>query len=78
MPISSYHSQLSTEAFLDGVREIGHTCLVLAPWHDPIPLTRAWCLWEILSTMRLHASLTVQMVPREALSFAKVWQEDFR
>ena len=59
------------EAFLDGVRHIGHTCLVLAPWYDPIPLTRAWCLWEILSTMRMGATLTVQMVPTEAKSFTQ-------
>ena len=25
--------------------------LVLSPWDDPIPLTRAWCLYEIYSTM---------------------------
>ena len=25
--------------------------LVLAPWNDPIPMTRAWCLWEIYSTL---------------------------
>ena len=29
----------------------GHIVLLLAPWHDPIPVTRAWCLWEIYSTL---------------------------
>ena len=45
--------------------------------HDPIPLTRAWCLWEILSTMRMEAELTVQMVPIEAASFTRALEEDF-
>ena len=31
--------------------QIDHTVLVLAPWDDPIPLTQAWCLWEIYSTL---------------------------
>ena len=35
-------------AFAAGIRAIGHTCLVLAPWRDPIPLKRAWCLWELV------------------------------
>ena len=38
-------------AFKDAVAQIGHTVLVLSPWDDPIPLTRAWCLWEIYSTL---------------------------
>ena len=24
---------------------------MLSPWDDPIPLTRAWCLYEIYSTL---------------------------
>ena len=38
-------------AFKDAVAGIGHTVLVLTPWDDPIPITRAWCLWEIYSTL---------------------------
>ena len=37
--------------FKEAVASIGHTVLVLMPWDDPIPLTRAWCIWEILSTI---------------------------
>ena len=37
--------------FKVAVASIGHTVLVLMPWDDPIPLTRAWCIWEILSTI---------------------------
>eukprot|EP00911_Craspedida_sp_UC1_P001841 UC1_evm1s1411 len=37
--------------FKDSIRTIGKVMLVLSPWSDPIPLTRAWCLWEILCAM---------------------------
>ncbi|XRB10325.1 EF-hand domain-containing protein [Pseudoscourfieldia marina] len=37
--------------FKEAVASIGHTVLILMPWDDPIPLTRAWCIWEILSTI---------------------------
>mmetsp|Transcript_27418 Transcript_27418/g.71983 ORF Transcript_27418/g.71983 Transcript_27418/m.71983 type:complete len:772 (-) Transcript_27418:76-2391(-) len=38
-------------AFREAIGTIGHTVLVLSPWHSPIPLTRAWCLWEIFSSV---------------------------
>ncbi len=34
--------------FRNGIRRIGHTLLVMHPWRDPVPLTRSWCLWELL------------------------------
>ena len=36
--------------FTSAIKMIGRTCLLLAPWSDPIPLTRAWCLFEIFCT----------------------------
>lgn len=33
--------------FRDGVRNIGNVLLALSPWNDPIPVKRAWCLFEI-------------------------------
>ena len=45
--------------FKDAVAQIGHTVLVLAPWDNPIPLTRAWCLWEVYSAMEAGATLEV-------------------
>lgn len=32
-----------TTTFRTAVQRVGRTLLVLAPWNDPIPLTRAWC-----------------------------------
>jgi tetratricopeptide (TPR) repeat protein len=33
--------------FRRSIAAIGKVILVLAPWNDPRPLRRAWCLWEI-------------------------------
>ncbi|EGD81117.1 mbre TPR repeat protein [Salpingoeca rosetta] len=33
--------------FKNAIASIGKVLLVLTPWNNPIPLTRAWCLWEI-------------------------------
>jgi hypothetical protein len=32
------------DAFQRAVRTIGHTLVVMAPWHSPVTVTRAWCL----------------------------------
>jgi hypothetical protein len=30
------------ETFKSAIKQFGHTVMVLAPWSDPIPLTRGW------------------------------------
>jgi tetratricopeptide (TPR) repeat protein len=37
--------------FQEAIKRFGHTVMVLSPWHDPQPLTRAWCLWELYCTV---------------------------
>ncbi|EGD80406.1 hypothetical protein PTSG_11051 [Salpingoeca rosetta] len=37
--------------FKKSIRQIGKVLLVLTPWNDPVPLTRAWCLWEIFCSI---------------------------
>eukprot|EP00035_Acanthoeca_spectabilis_P016656 m.345245 g.345245 ORF g.345245 m.345245 type:complete len:659 (+) comp16554_c1_seq2:117-2093(+) len=54
-----------TNAFTDAIQEIGHTLLVLSPWDDPIPLTRAWCLFEMYSTMRSGVKLSIALPDAE-------------
>jgi tetratricopeptide (TPR) repeat protein len=39
-----------SHTFQAAIREIGYTVMVLAPWNNPVPLTRAWCLWELYCT----------------------------
>lgn len=43
--------------------------LVLMPWKSPIPLSRAWCLWEIYSAYTEHKPITVAFGPGQAEQF---------
>ena len=52
------------------IRSIGQTCVVLSPWRDPLPLRRAWILWEVLCTIAGGAALHLHLPPSEAASFA--------
>eukprot|EP00042_Codosiga_hollandica_P038700 m.316414 g.316414 ORF g.316414 m.316414 type:complete len:647 (-) comp55462_c0_seq8:919-2859(-) len=37
--------------FRDAISRIGTLILIVCPWDSPIPITRAWCLWEIMSAI---------------------------
>ena len=63
--------------FSSAIGEIGHTMLVLSPWDAPIPLTRAWCLWEILCTIRNKAELTVQLSVNERAAFVSTLRTNY-
>ena len=47
------------------------TLLVMSPFEDPIPLKRAWCIYEICNTKRLGASLDITMPAQEHKRFIK-------
>ena len=49
------------KSFMNAVKEIGHVVLVLSPWQNPIPFTRAWCLWEIYCAIVTGSKLEVAM-----------------
>jgi hypothetical protein len=57
-----------TGCFRDTMRRIGHTLLVLE-WEDPQPLKRAWCVWEMASSVGEGRKLEVVMSPRESARF---------
>lgn len=45
------------------------TLLVMSPFEDPVPLKRAWCIYEICNTKRLGASLNITMPAHEHKRF---------
>lgn len=57
--------------FTQSVGRIGHVALVLAPWDDPVPLTRAWCLWEIFSAFVSDARLTIHVPKAQRAAFLR-------
>lgn len=40
-----------TDTLANAIADIGRTVVVLSPWNNPAPITRAWCLFEIYSTI---------------------------
>lgn len=66
-----------SSTFLNAVRRIGRTVIVLSPWRSPTPLTRAWCLWELHATAATGSALYVHMPPSERADFERTLVSDF-
>ena len=49
-PIDMYNWLCTT--FKESICSIGRVLLVVSPWHAPVPLTRAWCLFEIMTSLK--------------------------
>jgi tetratricopeptide (TPR) repeat protein len=58
-----------TNTFKSAIHDFGRTVMVLAPWNDPIPFTRALCLFEIYSTVVTGSKFEVAMIESEKESF---------
>jgi hypothetical protein len=57
--------------FKSAIEQFGRTVLILHPWADPIPLTRAWCLFEIYCTATTDAIFEVAMSRADRVTFVK-------
>jgi tetratricopeptide (TPR) repeat protein len=62
-------SEWWTETFQAAIGRIGRTVMMLSPWNDPVPLTRAWCLWELYCTHAVGAEFRVCLGPDERRAF---------
>ena len=65
------------DTFLRAIGTIGHTVMMLSPWDNPTPLTRAWCLWELYCTHRSGATFSVCLGPDERKQFEEAILGDF-
>jgi len=53
--------------------------LVLAPWQNPVPLSRAWCLWEILCALDSPGvEFLIRLPPADKQSFQEGITNNFR
>ncbi|KAJ3101813.1 Kinesin light chain 3 [Phlyctochytrium planicorne] len=53
--------------FLNAVGKIGQVLMVLLPWDNPIPLTRAWCVFELYSCAKTNSRFEIAFPPTEAV-----------
>ena len=61
----------------DCVSAIGHTVLLMEPWHDPQPLKRAYCIKEVYHTQASGAEFDVVMSTKQQTAFEAALVEDF-
>jgi hypothetical protein len=62
-------------AVKDRIAAIGTVLLVMTPWDAPIPLKRAWCLWEIYCALEPEQQSKAQLIVRLPASQRADFQE---
>jgi hypothetical protein len=58
-------SDFWTASFREAIAGIGKTICLLSPWHYPVPISRAWCLFEIATTVTTGAELQFLLLDHE-------------
>ena len=62
--------------FKQTVRSIGKTLVIMSPWDKPVPLSRAWCLWEIGMTLEANAALEIRLDDKQERAFKDAILQD--
>lgn len=57
--------------FKESIRSIGSVLLIMTPWDNPIPLSRAWCLFEMYSTIEVNAQMNVGIPASQKPNFER-------
>ena len=63
--------------FANCVSVIGRTVLLLEPWHDPVPLKRTWCVFEVYCTQKQEAPFDVVMSSAQQAAFETALEKDY-
>jgi hypothetical protein len=58
-----------SETFMSAVRKINNVLMILEPWDNPVTLTRAWCVFEVLVSVLTKSRFEVTMSKSEAARF---------
>jgi tetratricopeptide (TPR) repeat protein len=64
------------DTFLNAIKKLGRVVLILSPWSNPIPLTRAWCLWEIYCAVKTNSKFEISITPSQHQSFITMITDD--
>ncbi|EDQ91347.1 uncharacterized protein MONBRDRAFT_36252, partial [Monosiga brevicollis MX1] len=62
--------------FQENIKEIGRVLLVMSPWRDPVPMTRAWCLFEMMHALNGQVQLDIRLPEAEVDGFVDALAED--
>ena len=53
-----------SDVLKDCIASIGTVLQVMTPWDDPVPLKRAWCLWETFCALEMAETKGIQLIIR--------------
>jgi hypothetical protein len=58
--------------FKSSIKDFGHTVMAMSPWNNPIPYTRAWCIFEAYcTTLEPKSRFEIAMSAKEREKFIK-------
>ena len=57
------------QTFQQAIAKMGNVVMVLNPWHDPLVLSRLWCLWELHCAVATGSSFRICMSPSQETAF---------
>ncbi|KAJ3119198.1 Kinesin light chain 3 [Physocladia obscura] len=60
-----------SSTFQEAIAKIGNLVLVMLPWSDPLPLKRAWCVYEIYASVNSNSKFYVALPPQEQEAFVE-------
>ena len=55
--------------FKSAIADFQHTVMVMSPWHNPIPYTRAWCIFEAYCSASTDCKFEIAMSEKEQKQF---------
>jgi tetratricopeptide (TPR) repeat protein len=59
------------DTFMNAIGKLDRVVMILSPWNNPIPLTRAWCLWEIYCAVHCSRVFEIAITPVQQDAFVK-------
>eukprot|EP00047_Mylnosiga_fluctuans_P008520 m.259027 g.259027 ORF g.259027 m.259027 type:complete len:778 (+) comp22129_c0_seq1:110-2443(+) len=63
--------------FKESIRAIGTMLVVASPWDSPLPITRAWCLFEMYSALDTEAAVKIAIPPSQNRGFIETLKTSF-
>mmetsp|Transcript_91 Transcript_91/g.152 ORF Transcript_91/g.152 Transcript_91/m.152 type:complete len:646 (+) Transcript_91:247-2184(+) len=66
---------LLTHGFHSAIRKFDHFVMFFDSWEDPIPLKRAWCIWELYGAAISRKPIQIALLPTERQVFIDALRE---
>jgi tetratricopeptide (TPR) repeat protein len=58
-----------TTTFKNTIGKLGNVLMIVLPWDNPVTLSRAWCLFEVLACAETNSRLAISMTESEMVRF---------